>query len=257
MRPLSLPSAFVAINLLVAAASAAKAEDFRVDSKVFVGKETTPHSSNVTLFQGPHVYDFLDKPQQITFYDLERGRIVLVEPQRQIKTEVSSRMLDAFTNTLRHSTASKDPLLEFALHPSFDVRDEKEPAERVFTSKLITYRVRTIEAEIPDMPSRYREFSDLSARLNALVNRGSLPPFSRLRVNESLAESKLLPATVQFTASPGRIIGGHTVALRSQHDFRPRLLDSDLRRIDDAGAVLSDSAHVSLGKFLSPDASSE
>jgi hypothetical protein len=244
------------MSLSVAMCCGLRADDFRVDSKVFIGKESLPHSSNVTLFQGAHVYDFLDKPEQITFYDLDRGRIVLVDPQRKVKTEVSSRMLDAFSNTLRHS-AGKDPLLQFALHPTFDIRDDKDGEERVFTSKLITYRVRTATPEMPDMPARYRQFSDLSARLNALVNRGSLPPFARLAVNESLDASGLLPAKVEFAASSGRLIGGHTVALRSQHDFRRRLLDSDLRRIDSAGALLTDSTQVSLGKFLNPDASSE
>ena len=111
-----------------------RAVDFRVDSKVFVDKESVPRSTNVTLFQGQRVYDFLDKPQQITIYDLKSGSTVLVDPDRQVKVNISRATIDAFCNSLRHIEGkTDDPLLKFALRPEFDERGGKAPAETAFS----------------------------------------------------------------------------------------------------------------------------
>ena len=244
----------LAIALSLCMPSLVGAADFRVDSRVFVGKETTPQSTNVTMFHGPHAYDILDQPEQVTFYDLPRGRIVLVDRARRVKAEVSRATLDAFCNNLKHLVKrTEDPVLDFALRPAFE-EESGEDTERVFKSKYITYRVQPLAAELEGMAARYRAFSDASARLNALVNRGSLPPFPRLLVNESLDEAGEVPAQVQLTVSSARLVGGRTVHLRSEHEFRPRLLDSDLRQIDEAGELLGSAKLVGLGEYLRPGA---
>ena len=200
-----LRPALVAVGLLLASGGSALAEGFRVDSQVFVGKETTPHSTNATLFQAAHVYDFLDHPRQITVYDL-RGRVVLVNPSRKVKAEVSQEMLDAFGENLRRAEPqTTDPVLRFSLEPRFDEKADEGENERVFSSKHITYRIKPLADSSVGMASAYRKFSDASARLNAYVNRGSLPPFPRLLVNESLAKSGQLPSEVHLTVSPGRL----------------------------------------------------
>ncbi len=241
------------VGLSVALRQVVTAEDFRVDSRVFVGKEDAPQSSNVTLFQGAHAFDFLDEPRQIACYDLARGRIVLVDPERRIKAEVSRATLDAFCNNLRHlEKGADDPILRFALRPAFDEQIAEDDTTRVFSSKYVTYEVQPIAEEVAGMASRYHSFSDASARLNALVNRGSLPPFPRLLVNRALETKAQLPAEVQLTVSPARLVGGRTVTLRSEHEFRPRLLDSDLRKIDEAGKLLTNTKTVTLGEYLRP-----
>jgi hypothetical protein len=162
------PFLVVVVTGMMAWSEVACAQDFRVDSKVFSGSESAPHSTNITLFRGHHVYDFLDKPQQVTFYDLDRGRIVMVDPQRRLKVEVSRTMLDAFANNLRHMEGkTNDTLLRFALRPSFDERDGKGKHERIFASKPLTYQVQTQPEEADGMAAAYRGFGDASARLNS------------------------------------------------------------------------------------------
>lgn len=259
MRSIQLPLRLaVAVVLSLLASSQIRADDFRVDSRVFVGKESKPQSSNVTLFQGSHAFDFLDQPRQIAFYDLARGRIVLADPARSVKAEVSRATLDAFCDNLRHlEKRTDDPILDFALRPSFDESSDEESSERIFTSKYLTYRVKPLTGELEGMVERYRQFSDASARLNAMVNRGSLPPFPRLLVNQSLEKSGHVPALVRLTISPASLVGGRTVALKSEHEFRPRLLDSDQRRIDEAGELLGRAKLVGLGEFLRPSVDAE
>jgi hypothetical protein len=232
------------------------AADFRVDSEVFVGDQTKPRSSNVTLFHGERVYDFLDAPPQVTVYDLARGRIVLVDPDRRVKCEVSGEMLSAMEGTLRRNK-SDDPLLRFALAPEFDEKLDKQAKSRVFTSKYLTYRVTPAQGDHEAFAEQYRAFSDAAARLNALVNRGSLPPFPRLAINESLAGAGQVPESLQMTVSPRLRLGGRSVALRSQHKFHPRLSEADHRKVEQAGADLADSRRVTLAEFLKPQAASD
>jgi uncharacterized protein YdiU (UPF0061 family) len=218
---------------------------------VFIGKETTPHCTNITLFHAAHVYDFLNQPRQITIYNLSRGRVVLVNPDRKLKAEVSQDMLETFCDNLRRAESqATDAVLRFSLDPHFDEQVGQSDAERVFSSKHITYKIKLLNQSSASMAGAYRKFSDASARLNAYVNRGSLPPFPRLLVNRSLATTGHVPAEVQLTVWPGRLGTGRTVALKSKHEYRGRLLDSDLRMIDDAGESLAQAALVPLTEFL-------
>jgi hypothetical protein len=250
----TIAMACVSFIASLAAAAAVVAADFRVDSEVFAGNQTQPRSTNITLFHGDRVYDFLDAPPQISIYDLRRRRIVLVDPDRRLTCEVTGEMLSALEGNLRR-TKSEDPLLRFSLEPSFDEQVDEQTKSRTFASKYITYRVTPAHGDHRDFSEPYRAFSDASARLNALVNRGSLPPFPRLAVNESLANAAEVPASLQVTIAPRQRLGGKSVVLRSQHKFRPRLSDSDYRKIEQAGATLADSRRVTLSEFLKPAAS--
>lgn len=251
MRNIAAIHLLAAAVLFAAAGGGALAQDFRVDSKVFIAKEELPHSTNVTLFHGPHIYDFLDKPQQITVYDTVRGRIVLVDPARDVKAEITSDMLAGFTRNLQLLKESKaDPLVKFAVAPQFDESKDEESGERVFTSKYLTYRVAASRPADAGIASRYREFSDASARLNSLVNRGSLPPFPRMAVNEALAQAGETPDKVHLRVAPRQWIGGHTVVLHSEHEFRPRLMESDLLQINEAGEAMAAARRVPLSEYL-------
>lgn len=234
----------------------ATADDFRVDSKIFVAKEATPHSTNITLFRGSHVYDFLDKPQQITIYDLERKRIVMLDPAHERKAEVSIAMLTSFCDTLERRPTAGDAFLKFAIKPTFDETTDKTTGEMLFASSQLTYRVMPKVADDRSVATRYREFSDFSAKLNALVNRGSLPPFPRLTVNAALAESGKVPQKILLTVPPRQLIGGHTTTLRSEHEFRSRILDSDEAKIDSAGELLGRAEAVNLSDYLRPPVAS-
>ena len=65
-------------------------EDFRIETDVFFDSEDEPAISTLTLFRGTTVYDFMgDKNEEITILDINRGRFVLLDCQRKIKTTVT------------------------------------------------------------------------------------------------------------------------------------------------------------------------
>ncbi len=229
----------------------AAADDFRIETKVFVGKETEPASEDLTLFRGEQVYDFLNKPREVTVFDKPRSRVILLDPARRVKTEVTMERLMAFSDELRTWCGKQsDPLLKFAAEPSFDQSLDSASNELVFTSPFLTYRVGTIKAGTDDIARQYLEFSDSYARLNAMTNPGSTPPFPRLKIDKALFISHAVPEKVQLTMPPRSRFGGKPTIVRSEHRVNWRLLESDQQKIQEAEAFLVTFTPLTLERYL-------
>ncbi len=180
--------ASIAISALVLAglSQTAAGEEFRIESKVFTGKEEAPTSESLTLFDDGRAYDFLTDPHEIIVFDVAHGRVVLLDPERKLCTELTTDKLNDFVNQIRVRAARQtDPLLKFAAEPKFD-ESKEDKGWLKFASPLITYRVHAVKAENSTVAKQYREFSDWSARLNSMLHPGSLPPFPRLAINSAL-----------------------------------------------------------------------
>jgi hypothetical protein len=232
-------------------ASRAVADDFRIETKVYAGKDTEPTSENLTLFRGEQVYDFLDKPREVTVFDKPRSRVILLDPARKVKTEVTMERLMAFSDELRTWCGRQsDPLLKFAAEPRFDQSLDSASGELVFTSPFLTYRVATVKAGTDDIALQYKEFSDYYARLNAMTNPGSTPPFSRLKIDEALFLNHAVPEKVQLTMPPRSHFGGKPTIVRSEHRVNWRLLESDQQKIQEAEEYLVTFTPLSLERYL-------
>ena len=243
--------ACLAIALSGLVSSPASADDFRIETKVFVGKETEPVSEDLALFRGEQVYDFLNKPREVTVFDKPRSRVILLDPARRIKTILTMEHLMAFSDELRTWCGRQsDPLLKFAAEPRFDQSLDSASGELVFTSPFLTYRVATVKAGTDDIARQYLEFSDSYARLNAMTNPGSTPPFSRLKIDEALFLSHAVPEKVQLTMPPRSHFGGKPTIVRSEHSVNWRLLESDQQKIQEAEEYLVTFTQVSLERYL-------
>jgi hypothetical protein len=254
-RRLAIAGAFSAL-LAGLVSNRAAADDFRIETKVFVGKETEPASEDLTLFRGEQVYDFLSKPKEVTVFDKPRSRVILLDPARRVKTEVTTERLMAFSDELRTWCGKQaDPLLKFAANPRFDQSLDKASGELVFTSPFMTYRIATVKAGSDDIARQYLEFSDSYARLNAMTNPGSTPPFPRLTIDEALFLSHAVPERVQLTMPPRSRFGGKTTVVRSEHSVNWRLLDADQQRIQEAEEFLVTFTPLTLERYLNADGS--
>ena len=56
------------------------AEDFRIETKVYSGRDKSPVSQNVTLFQAGYVYDYMADPERVAVFDRAHGRFILLDP---------------------------------------------------------------------------------------------------------------------------------------------------------------------------------
>ncbi len=227
------------------------ADDFRIETKVFVGKDKSPVSQTTTLFKAGYVYDYLSSPsnpEQVAVFDKQHGRFILLDRTRKLKTEIKSENVLAFVEKCQALAAkSSNAFLKFAADPEFET-DFSADGELTLSSQFINYRLQTQPANTPAAAQQYREFSDWYARFNAMSNPESTPPFPRLVVNEELASRGLVPTEVQLTISaPGKI--GRTVSIRSEHHVSWRLLKKDEEKIAETANHLATFKSVPFAEF--------
>ena len=242
----SFESKFVALRLATAVVCCvvlgqiggehAWAANFRVENKVFVGTEKQPRSQSTTIFKDGVVYDYLVDPanpsdtDEVTVFDFARGRFLLLDKRLKLKTELSSRLVKASTDSLKTRTdLGDDAFTSFLLRPRFEQKTESE--ELFFNSKWLDYRVLTSTAKAPEIADDYRRFSDWYARLNTFIRPGARPPFARLLVNEELGKRGELPREVHLTLKPKQGFGSRKICLHSEHILVPRLGEGDRRQV--------------------------
>jgi hypothetical protein len=227
---------------ILALAAVGYADDFRVESKVFVGKEKEPVVQSLTLFKSGFVYDFLSEPAHVAIYDRVQARFVLLDQVNKIRTEVKGSDIVAFTDQIKNMAGiSKNQLVQFHANPKFEVRYQYGNPEMVLHSSQLTYHIDTVEAPSSAAAQQYREFSDWFARLNVMIDPQAMPPFARMAVNQELATRDLLPKVVRLEQ------GGE--ALRSQHDITWRLSRHDDELIAGIGNQIAMFRVVSFNDF--------
>lgn len=251
--PIGWPTSVLLIVVCVAAWSvvtpaALTAEEFRIETKIYVDDEQQPISETTTLFLDGVVYDFLAEPQQIAVFRKpgggKPGRFILLDPERRLRTELTTHQLSGAMDKLRTWAAGqKDPFLRFAANPQFEESFEAESGKLVLASYLESYTVQTAPADNIEAMAEYREFLDWYAQLNTLLQAGP-PPDPRLRLNSALARHRVVPVQVELTRA------GEKTPLRAEHDFTWRLSQDDRERIDDACDALASYRSVSNREFL-------
>ncbi len=241
---LALPTA---LAVLVALTATALADDFRIETKVYVGKNKDVVSQNTTLFHAGYVYDYLAKPAQVAVFDQRGGRFVVLDPTRQLKAEIKTAEVQGLIDRLHDLAAkSSNSFIRFAADPQFDV-EFAESGLLTLSSPHMTYKLETMAAATPQAALQYREFSDWYARFNTMANPGSAPPFPRLSVNAELAKRGLVPVEVQMST--------RTAQVRSEHVVTWRLLDADHRRIAETANQLATFKEVDFEDLQTPELS--
>jgi len=236
--------------VLLTIAAAAKAADFRIESRVFVGKDVEPVSRSTTLFKAGLTYDFLEEPREITVLDLPRGRIVLLNATHELRTEVGTARIVQFATELKvRAAGSKDDLLQFLAKPDFKETWNEQGNELILSSKLMTYRVTSIVAPTPEVAKQYRYFSNWYAQLNAMTHVSGLPPFARAKLDETLQQHGLIPKNVELTVSLQGKLGRRKTTLRSEHEMAWRLLKADEHLIDEAHQAMASYHQVPFDEF--------
>ena len=108
----------------------------------------------------------------------------------------------------------------------------------------------TPTAVSPEAADTYRRFADTAILLRALLQPGGIPPFPRLALNRTAGgRRRAFRRRSPSRSSPGGLLAGGTDRLRCVHKSHPRLLASDLSRIDEARAVSGRGGAVGLAEF--------
>ena len=226
-----------AILVTLTDVASSQAEDFRIQTKIYVGDAEQPVSETTTLFLDGVVYDFLETPEQIAVFKKpsagKPGRFILLDPVHRTRTEFTTDQVDGAITKLRSWAARQsDPFLEFAANPTFEESFDSKSGQLVLASHFENYTVATSPAEHQQSLAEYREFLDWYAQLNTLLSAGP-PPEPRLRLNAALAKHGVVPTKVELSRA------GESEPMRAEHEFTWRLSREDVERIDDVRASLA------------------
>ncbi|MGC4002933.1 MAG: hypothetical protein QM811_07300 [Pirellulales bacterium] len=173
----------------------------------------------------------MEKPAETTIYIPRLKKVVLLDHDRKMKVELTVDQLERFSGQMKaRGEKATDPRSSSYSRRNSKRRTARPRTSAVFQSEYVTYQCETFAPRSPVVAQQYREFGDLSAQLNAVLNRG-WPPFARMQVNAALAEEKLIPRKVALLIPSKSFLGGRQQHFRSEHELQSRLSESDQKRI--------------------------
>jgi len=198
-----LNSFLVLLSMTLGLAGRGLAQEFRVETDIFVGEATESSSHTVTLFEKSAVYEFVESPKQVVVYrtgeEGHGGQFILLDPETQKRTVVEvDRVEKLMTKLNRWAAEHKDPLLKFSADPKFEETFDAEHGSLTLANPEWTYRVATVEAEDEAAVKRYQDFMDRYAALSSMVY-NSAPPGPRVALNAALAKHRVVPVEIYRT----------------------------------------------------------
>lgn len=229
-------------------------QDFRVDSRVFVGGEETPASQNLTLYQSGLAYDFqLDgsgTPSEVVIFDSRKKQLVLLDIKRNLRTDIESFELLKMLEGLRASVELNEDA-NFLLNPQLETRFDSDTNIITVGNEDMTYEVHgKAPEELVGMPMFF-EAMDRFTQLSASDPK-RLPPFARMAVNQEIRKHGLFPAEIELTMRAGAVSRNEFQA-RSVHTVTWQLSQQDLARIEQAKEYWMSFEKVSIGVYRGVD----
>ena len=268
----SLARAQIVVALaVVAAAAAARAAgdargfELRVESELFADGAAEPVARSLTLFRAGVAWDFLElaapddkaaaggmRLAEIVLHDPIRERVVVIDPNRDVKTQVETIRLERLSVSLaKWARSADDRLVRWAGGPDFgDGITEKEDALELVGPR-VRYAVAYGAAPSTEAAAAYRRFADTAILLKALLHPGGIPPFPRLALNRRIEVAGAIPAEVSLEIDPKlALVAGRPSRLKCVHKSHPRLLTGDIARIEDGEAHVASATAVDVADFV-------
>ncbi len=212
-------------------------QDFRLLSEIYVQAEALPISQNLTLFSENLVFDFLMShevkpvPQEVIIYDVRQKLVVLLDPRRSIRTEISNLQLIKLLEVLSREITQNESA-EFLIKQAFEEELDLETGKLKLSSPAISYRVQGSQPQDPSLLPRYYEFLDTFSRL-AATDPHKVPPFPRLKLNSAIKRLGWIPDQVSISVKPNEFFKD-PIEARSKHTLSVGLTNQDRDLIADA-----------------------
>ncbi|MBL8828320.1 MAG: hypothetical protein JNM18_15165 [Planctomycetaceae bacterium] len=236
----------IALLVVICLSSRVSADDFCIYNKVYIGKDV---AESTTIFRGGRVYDLLTQKAEITIFDPSNNRFVIIDPERKLKTEVTTDQIEGFIQRVRSGVANTEPgLATFLIDPVFEESYDPIESRLTLKSDWLTYEVKSQTPKFASMAQQYAPYIQWQTKLNSVLRIGSLPPFPRMKLNEALARQGRLPvevAVTRYSAPPLR----RPATLRSEHRIQAALLPTEQAKIDEADRHLATFPTVSMIEY--------
>lgn len=228
------------------AATPGTAQEFRIETDVFVGDAKQPVGETLTIFSNGLVYDFLlTGIEEITLFDRKRDRLVLMDTQRKVKTVLT--MDDIVTFVAKMKAQLNEEQRSFLVGDADSAVIEQDGWLKLGNDR-VEYRATCVKPKDKSTALEYQQFADWYARLNAM--RGNLPPFLRVHLNSEIAKRGLIPKTIERTIYEQNVLRDKKQVVRSRHLANWRLSKTDRKRIDRAGTYLTTYPTVTFREYV-------
>lgn len=261
----------------IVAGGGAAADDavlFRVETEVFADDEEAPVARSLTLFRNGIAWDFLEtlstekkkdkenakeddgstpvaEPAEFVLHDPARERIILVDPARDVRTQVDRLRLERLRTSLGNwARKSEDPLMRWAGGPEFDDGLEESATQVLLSGPRVRYEVTFEKAGKPMVAEEYRRFADAALLVKALVHPGGLPPFPRIAINRTVAAADGIPVGVRLEIDSRMAkLGRRPSVMRSEHKILESWLATDHKRVAAAEERMAVATPVDLATY--------
>ena len=217
----------VGLACVSSAVNSGAANDFAIETHVYFGGDAEPVESYLTIFHGDKIYDLRTAPDQsTTVFDCKTRNFQIARFDPAIQSLIASDQLIRFSTSLQaRAKESRDPLLLFAVAPSFEHDFDSATKRLTLKSPLWDYVVDVRTTDDTDLLSRYREFADWFTYLNSVFR--PLPPGLRLELNRILHQHRALPKHVSVRVRQA----GHEMIHHSEHKWIQPLGPRELEAI--------------------------
>jgi hypothetical protein len=219
----------------------------RVENQIFAGDREKPFFESTTFFNGSKIYDFLNRPSEITLLDLDAGKFVLLNPVARVKTEIPIKQIDGeLLGLIDRFAEEEDSFIRFLFEPNFKTSLEESTQTISLEHPHMVYRITGQKIATADdggsIVRQYQIFADSYAKLNTFLRPGSRPPFARMAVNRAVAEQEWVPKSIDLTIKPKTglaAVANKPIKMRSAHKIAMKLSEADRQRISQAEVYLS------------------
>ena len=232
--------------------------DFKIESQVFIDRDHTPVCINQTMFNAGLVIDLQFKnganhPSEICIYDSRNRKFILLNIEKQIRLNVDQlqllRIAEAMKQELRNSETTQALVFE-----NFE-EDFQQKGNIVSVSNgVVSYVSRGIRPSVDSILVPYYEFLDQYAMI-AVTDPQRMPPFARLKLNQTIKKYGLVPASIELTVKSGNSNRANVEA-SSQHTISMSLTSQDLDRIKFAKKSWTQFRQVELPEYLNASVAS-
>lgn len=245
----------VALAAASALPATAIADDFHIENKLYYnwkpGKRQTPIKTT-TLFASGRIYDFMTAPDETIVLDPTHDLVVIIDPNRQILTQISTGDISTEIAKLREAAQNHaHEVVRESAAAVFAESVDPETGVLKLTNRWMKYEVETMAPGEPQVARQYAEAADWLVQLNAILNKPSLP-FPRLTLNRVLRQRQELPVQVtQTIASEEKSPLGlrRELVNRSEHTIVMALAKQDLERIEKAGRQMHTFEKVDFSRY--------
>ena len=204
--------------------------EFKIETKMFTGNGKEPVFTNNTIFSEGLIFAFpmvagSKAPEEVLVYDSNLKVISLLDLKRQMQLKLLDVQLKKMTDSVRQQMATDDRSRAMIEQTFEEKLDADKGSFELIGSQNMAYRLYGKTPESPKLLSAYFEFLDVFT-LVQITDPKKLPPFARLRLNESIRRIGWVPDRVEISVGKSDFFPSSFKA-RTEHKIVMEVTDRD------------------------------